>query len=169
MVKKLLLVGLLTFFWGMASTKAQDAFLSETNTNDVVLIQAGQNATLSTANRTPNRFAVAPQLAYNGNKLGAGLRFSYDFTDILRFSLDGDYYFYTTPTRRFRTITQSGEIGTEAWGRMIDVNPNLNFVFGNGDFHFYVIAGVFFSIGYSQVINTLDSFDDSQGVSINNQ
>ena len=141
MVNKLLLVGLLTFVFGMTSTKAQDSYLSETNTNDVVLIQAGQNATLSTANRTSKKFAVAPQLAYNGNKLGAGLRLSYDFTDALRFSLDGDYYFYTAK-------------GGYA-GRLMDLNPNLNFVFGNGDFHFYMITGIYFSIGYSMLLDDL--------------
>lgn len=169
MIKKVLLTGLLTLFFGTFAMQAQDVYLSETSTNDAILIQAGQNATLSNAKRTPNKFAVAPLLAYNGNKLGAGLRFSYDFTDVLRFCLDGNYYFYTTPTRRFLTITQTGEKGTEAWGRMFDVNPNLNFVYGNGNFHFYVIAGLYFSIGYSQIINELDGLDGSQGVYINKQ
>jgi opacity protein-like surface antigen len=141
MIKKVLLAGLLTLVLGMPSMKAQDAYLSENNTNDAILIQAGQSATLSTANRTPNKFAVAPQLAYNGNKLGAGLRLSYDFTDALRFTIDGDYYFYTAKG------------GYE--GRVMDLNPNLNFVFGNSDFHFYLITGIYFSIGQSMLLDNL--------------
>ena len=141
MRKKVLFAGLLALTLGISTIKAQDVYLSENNTNDAILIQAGQSTTLSTVNRTPNKFAVAPQLAYNGNKLGAGLRLSYDFTDALRFTLDGDYYFYTAK-------------GGYA-GRLMDLNPNLNFVFGNGDFHFYMITGIYFSIGHSMLLDDL--------------
>ena len=141
MIKKVLLTGLLTLFFGTFAMQAQDVYLSETNTNDAVLIQAEQNATLSNAKRTPNKFAVALQVPYNGNKLGAGLRFSYDFTDILRFCLDGDFYFYTA---------KGGYSG-----RIMDLNPNLNLVFGNGDFHFYLITGIYFAIGNSLLLDDL--------------
>lgn len=156
MIKHVLLTGLLTIALGMPTMKAQDSYLSETNANDVVLIRANQNAASSTFNKTANKFAVALQVPYNGYKLGAGLRFSYDFTDILRFTMDGNYYFYNAPSRRFRTINQSGEKGKAAWGRQFDMNFNLNFVFGNGDFHFFVIAGVYVPFGYSKLDAVLD-------------
>lgn len=146
MIKKVLLVGLLTIAFGMPALKAQDAYLSRNNRNDAVLIQAEQNATLSTANRTPKKLAVAPQLAYNGNKLGAGLRLSYDFTDMLRFTVDGDIYFHT----------RKGGFK----GRIMDLNPNVNLVFGNGDFHFYLIAGVYFAIGKSLALEELSGESD---------
>lgn len=157
MIKKVLIAGLLTLVLGMPSMKAQDAYLSENNTNDAILIQAGQSATLSTANRTPNKFAVAPQLAYNGHKLGAGLRLSYDFTDILRFTLDGNYYFYQSK-------------GGYYSGRIWDINPNLNFVFGNGDFHFYAIAGLYLSYGRSLLFDVAyegEEYDPEPGFGIN--
>lgn len=116
-MKRLLLTGLLALILGGSTLQAQ------------------QTTTTSTPKRTPNKFAVAFQMPYNGNKLGAGLRFSYDFTDLLRFSVDADGYFYTV---------KGGFIG-----RVMDLNPNLNFIFGNGDFHFYLIAGAYFTMGHS--------------------
>lgn len=145
MIKKILLAGLLTLALGMPTMKA------------------GQTAFSANQNRTSKRFAVAFQVPYNANKLGAGLRFSYDFTDILRFTVDGDYYFYNATNRRFRTITASGEKGIAYWGRQFDVNFNLNFVFGNGDFHFYVIAGVCVPIGYPKVEAILNDISDDSG------
>lgn len=148
MIKKVLLVGLLTIAFGMPTLKAQDAYLSENNTSDAVLIQQEKNATSSTFNRTPNKFAIAPQVAYNGNKLGAGLRLSYDFTDALRFTLDGDYYLYTA---------KGGNSG-----RIMDLNPNLNFVFGDGDFHFYIITGIYFAIGQSMLLDELTNLSGDE-------
>ena len=107
-----------------------------------------------------NKFAFSLQLPYNFNKLGVGIRFAYNFTDILRFSLDGDYFFYTSPSRTFNTITHDGVKGSMGWGRMIDVNPNLNFVFGEKDFHFYLITGIYFSFGYRQITNGIADWVD---------
>ena len=107
------------------------------------------------AQNSSNRFAFSLQMPYNINKMGVGMRFSYNFTDILRFSLDGDYFFYTKPSRTFNTITEAGVKGKMGWGKMVDANPNLNFVFGKDDFHFYVITGVYFSYGYREFTNGL--------------
>ena len=107
------------------------------------------------AQNSSNRFAFSAQLPFNYNKIGIGMRFSYNFTDILRFSLDGDYYFYTRPGRTFNTITNAGVKDKMGWGRMVDVNPNLNFVFGEKNFHFYLITGVYFSYGYRELTNGL--------------
>lgn len=156
MIKRILLAGLLTLALGMPYMKAQDSYLPETNTNDAVQIQPVLNATSSTFNRTPNKFAIAPQVAYNGNKLGAGLRLSYDFTDALRFTLDGDYYFY-----RAKGAYK---------GRIADMNANLNFVFGNGDFHFYLITGVYLSYGYSLLLDAAysgEEYDPEAGIGLN--
>lgn len=169
MIKQILLSGLLTLALGISTMKAQDSYMSEANANDAVLVQLEKNKTSSTVKRTPNKIAVAFQMPYNGIKFGAGLRFSYDFTDVLRFSLDGNYYFYTSPNRRFRTITPSGEKGYDVWGRIIDINPNLNFVYGNGDFHFFVITGVYFSIGYSEVFTEIDDIEGAHGTYIDNK
>lgn len=105
-----------------------------------------------------NRFACALLLDYNFNKIGAGVRFAYNFTDLLRFCFDGSYYFYDVPSRRFNTLSSTGEKGTDGWGRRFDINPTLNFVFGDGDFHFYLIGGLYFSYGYQQLVNAVKEF-----------
>ncbi len=150
MLKKLLLVSLLAFVIGMPSLMAQEeVYASESQTTDTVVSQIKTKRSISKYNRDENRFAVSFQIPCNTNKLGAGVKFSYDFTDILRFSVEGNYYFCQWG-RRFNTITYSGVKGHASWGRRFDISPNLNFVFGRNNFHFYIIAGLYFSMGYSE-------------------
>ena len=114
-------------------------------------MMAGNHKTVSNNRKA----AFSLQLPYNFYKLGIGARFAYDFTDALRFTLDGDYYYYNNPARRFHTINSAGETGTMGWGKIWDVNPNLNFVYGENDFHFYLIFGIYFSYGYKESANTI--------------
>ena len=157
MIKKVLLAGILTLALGMPSMKAQDSYLSEAKTNDAVLAQPELNKASSTFNRTPKKFAVALQVPYNTHKLGVGARLSYDFTDVLRFTLDGDYYFFQAKGGYYK-------------GRIADLNANLNFVFGNGDSHFYPIAGVYLSYGYSLLLDVAyngEEYDPEAGIGLN--
>lgn len=115
MIKRLLLTGLLAFVLGMPLMNAQEI-----------------DNEPPTRRRTPNKFALGFQVPSNILKLGAGLRFSYDASEVVRLSLDGNYYFSTLGNYN---------------RRLLDVNPNVNLVFGAGDFHFYVIMGLYFVIG----------------------
>lgn len=95
-----------------------------------------------------NRFGIGLQVPYNFNKIGVGANLTYQFTDILRFYLGADYYLFALNSgRRFNTINNAEKKGTSFWGTHLDINPNLNFVFGDGDFHFVLISGVYFSVG----------------------
>lgn len=156
---------------GIPKTKAQDCF-DAINLQEEVLIESSifANQSLKYHKRgRSNDFAIGVHLAYNPNKFGAGFRFSYNFTDILRFAFDGDYYFHTNELRKFNVITLAGEKGEKYWGRLFDFNPNLNFVFGDGNFHFYLIGGLYFCYGYHEganALNELTSYDIySDGVS----
>lgn len=141
------MTGLMLLFLGIPSLKAQDAYIAENKTLDMMLAPATPAPTPFDA----PKHAFAIQMPFNGNKFGLGLRYSYDFTKICRFSLDCSYYFYTAPERKFKTITRSGVKGEKPWGRTFDFNPNVNFVFGNGNFHFYMITGFYISFGYSEL------------------
>lgn len=112
-----------------------------------------------------NKHALSLQVPFNGNKAGLGLRFSYDFTKVLRFTIDGDYYFYSSDNRKFYTISSSGALGYGYYGRQWDVNINLNFVFGEKDFHFYLITGLYYATGF----HDLNRIVDDNGVIINHQ
>lgn len=113
-----------------------------------------------------SRFAVGLQVPYNFNKLGVGINFTYQFTDILRFYVGMDHFFYAQPNRRFNTITETGKKGEDFWGSHWDVNPNLNFVFGDGDFHFVLIGGLYFSYGYTILQEAL-TYDNDEYQTIN--
>ena len=153
MIKKLLLASLFAFVV-MPTVNAQESYLSENRTNDTVQVQEKTKRSISKHTMDERRFAVSIQIV-NANKMGVGVKFSYDFTDILRFSIDGNYYFYQWG-RRFNTITEAGVKGHDSWGRRFDINPNLNFVFGRKNFHFYVITGFYFSMGNSKTGSVLE-------------
>ena len=147
MIKRVLLAGLLTLILGIPTMNAQDSYLSN---DKMVLIQTEQDVTSSSIKTEKNKLAVALQVPYNINKLGIGVRFSYDFTDILRFSFDGNYYYFSSASS-FHKINSMGDIvGKSMWGRTFDFNANLNFVFGDKNFHFYLITGLYLSNGYPE-------------------
>ena len=126
MFKRLLLTGLLTIILCLPTIQAQ------------------------TKSTRENRHAFTLQMPFNNNKVGVGLKYSYDFTKILRFNLESNYYFGLGDNRKFNTITTSGEKGYNYWGRHFDFDVNLNFVFGDGNFHFYLITGLYVSVGYKE-------------------
>lgn len=151
MFKRLLFVGLLTLVLGIPTIQAQ----SKQSTRD-------------------NKHAFSLQMPFNGNKTGVGLKYSYDFTDILRFSFESNYYWGMGNHRKFNTISKSGDIGHDYWGRHFDIDANLNFVFGDGNFHFYLISGIYIALGYSQLDNEVDDAanslgGDGNGVTIGNE
>ncbi len=151
---------MLLFFSGISVANAQDEYVPPVQ-NRLSLNEKSYSINQSLEHsRRSNDFAIGFNLAYNPYKLGAGVSFSYNFTDMLRFSLGGDYYFHTSSEREFKTITSSGIKDVKYWGRVFDINPNLNIVFGDGDFHFYLIGGLYLCSGYHETANVLsDSFD----------
>ena len=97
------------------------------------------------------KHAVSVQIPLSLTKAGIGARFSYDYTDNLRFTIDGNYYFYSSIRAQKRTVdrddlTKTGKI---AWGRRADLSFNANFKFGKDNFHIYMIAGFYLTVGYS--------------------
>ena len=130
MAKKLLLTALIMLMLGIPAVKAQKA--------DKVY-------------EAPKR-AVSVQVPVNSKKLGIGARFSYDFTKILRFTVDADWYYASFGKGRMNTITRDlTKKGTTQWGRQFDLNANVNLVFGDGNFKFYLIAGFYGSLGHSKI------------------
>ena len=93
-----------------------------------------------------NKHSIGVQGAFNFNKTGVGIRYGYNFTDVLRFAFDGTYYTTSNETMN----VYHGETVTETInnGRIWDFNANLNFVYGDHNFHFYIIAGLGFTSGY---------------------
>ncbi|MBQ0016440.1 MAG: hypothetical protein KBT04_05605 [Bacteroidales bacterium] len=117
-----------------------------------------------------NKLAIGAQLTICGSgKMGAGLRFGYNFTDILRFVVEGDYYF--NGPSKYKTMTDNGEIADHFFGRLWDFNPSLNFVFGDGDFHFYLVTGLTVAYGHSEIESIFDDAFDytDELVTINGQ
>ena len=97
------------------------------------------------------KHAVSVQLPLSLTKAGIGVRFSYDYTNNLRFTIDGNYYFYSSNRATKRTVDRNDltKTGTIAWGRRADLNFNANFKFGKDNFHIYMIAGFYLTAGYS--------------------
>ena len=97
------------------------------------------------------KHAVSVQLPLSLTKAGIGVRFSYDYTNNLRFTIDGNYYFYSSNRAQKRTVDRNDltKTGTIAWGRRADLNFNANFKFGKDNFHIYMIAGFYLTAGYS--------------------
>lgn len=147
----------LVFFFclGISFAKAQDAFVSESILNESLLLQTTPS-TSPLPTDSYKKMAVGLYLGNTISRTGVGLNWSYDFTKTLRFSLDGNYYLYGRPGIRFNTITPTGVKGESFWGRDYDVNANLNFVFGDGNFHFYLISGLYFAHGYRESKNDGD-------------
>ncbi len=167
-MKKTLLTLVVFFCLGVSFAKAQDAFVSESILNESLLLQTSPS-TSPLPTDSNKKMAVGLYLGNTISRTGVGLNWSYDFTKILRFSLDGNYYLYGRPGIRFNTITPTGEKGESFWGRDYDVNANLNFVFGDGNFHFYLLTGLYFAHAYRESKNTggifdLGLFDDNSSV-----
>lgn len=160
MTKKLLGLIICVFFAGSLSSNAQDMYRPETNNMELISTPTSFSEK-SLAYRRPrwgrndNKFAIGLSMPFNTARLGVGLSFQYNFTRVLRFYLGGEYFFHAAADRHFKTITPSGETGDEYYGWHWSVNPNLNFVFGDGNFHFYLITGLYFAYGYSEVVNAL--------------
>lgn len=153
-MKKTLSSLVVFFCLGVSFAKAQDAFVSESILNESLLLQTS-TSTSPLPTDSNKKMAVGLYLGNTISRTGVGLNWSYDFTKILRFSLDGNYYLYGRPGIRFNTITPTGEKGESFWGRNYDVNANLNFVFGDGNFHFYLLTGLYFAHAYRESTNSV--------------
>ena len=108
------------------------------------------------------KHAVSVQLPLSLTKAGIGVRFSYDYTNNLRFTIDGNYYFYSSNRAQKRTVDRNDltKTGTIAWGRRADLNFNANFIFGKDKFHIYLIAGFYTTVGYSNAKKIVGAFYD---------
>ena len=97
------------------------------------------------------KHAVSVQIPLSLTKAGIGARFAYDYTDDLRFTIDGNYYFYSSNRAQKRTVDRYdlSKTGTIAWGRRADLNFNANLKFGKDKFHIYFILGLYATVGYS--------------------
>lgn len=109
------------------------------------LLIAGMSFNVASA-QDKNKLSLGLQGAFNFNKTGVGARFGYDFTDILRFTVDGTYY--STANETLDVYQGTKLTNTLNKGRLWDANVNLNFVFGEKNFHFYLISGLGFTYGY---------------------
>lgn len=90
--------------------------------------------------------SIGVQGAFNPNKTGVGVRVGFDFTEILRFTIDGTYYLTAKKTIDvFQGETISRTLNN---GRLWDGNINLNFVFGRKKVNFYLISGIGITYGY---------------------
>ena len=110
----------------------------------IALICAGMG--VNGVNAQDKDVSIGIQGAFNPNKTGVGVRLGFDFTEILRFTIDGTYYLSAKKTMdvfQGETITR-----TLNQGRLWDGNINLNFVFGRNNFHFYLISGLGITYGY---------------------
>ena len=130
MTKKLLFTALIALFLGSSALQAQNE---------------------KTIYNVP-KHAVSVQMPLNSRKIGIGARYAYQFTNILRFTVDADWYYYTFPKGRVNTITRDlSTKSTANWGRQFDINANANLVFGDGNFNFYLIVGFYSSLGHSRI------------------
>ena len=130
MTKKLLFTALIALFLGSSALQAQNQ---------------------KTIYNVP-KHAVSVQMPLNSRKIGIGARYAYQFTNILRFTVDADWYYYTFPKGRVNTITRDlSTKSTANWGRQFDINANANLVFGDGNFNFYLIVGFYSSLGHSRI------------------
>lgn len=113
------------------------------------------------ANSAPeNPFAVGLSLNTTLNKFGVGARFSYSFTPMVRLVGDISYYPWGPNSTRvyqlggdshgiFQThsIPASTPFTNIYSGRYVDVNANVNILFGKQNFHFYLIGGLGYVYG----------------------
>ena len=101
------------------------------------------------------KFSIGGQVDYNIFRFGVGVKFSYDFTEILRFVFQGDYFIFSCNEGKFVNYTGEAKDRFLFYGRQFDMSPAMNFVFGKNDFHFYIIAGLAVGWGYSLTFNEL--------------
>lgn len=107
-----------------------------------------------------NPFAVGMSLNTTFNKFGVGARFSYNFTPMVRLVGDINYFPWgPNSTKVFHTNGNShGIFETHSIpantpfsriysGRYVDVNANVNILFGKQNFHFYLIGGIGYVYG----------------------
>ncbi len=100
--------------------------------------------------------SLGAELDYNFMRLGLGVKYGYNFTDVCRFVLQADYYILSS-----RPVNEeAGSMSSLFWGRWFDIAPSLNFVYGNGDFHFYLITGLSIGFGYNEGLNILSSISE---------
>lgn len=137
MAKKLLIAAFTMLLLGISNVSAQD---------DIKL-------------NVP-KHAVSVQIPLSLTKAGIGARFSYNYTENLRFTIDGNYYYYSSirATKNTVDINDLYKTGKISWGRHADLNFNANFIFGKDTFHIYLIAGFYTTVGYSnakKIVGTL--------------
>ena len=151
MTKKLLFTALIALFLGTSALQAQN--VNESKNSDK------ENIEFKNKKFVVPKHAVSVQMPLNSKKIGIGARYAYQFTDILRFTVDADWYYYTFPKGRVNTIMRDPTTGqadlstksTANWGRQFDLNANVNLVFGDGNFNFYLIVGFYTSLGHSRM------------------
>lgn len=112
----------------------------------LVLVLLCTGMAFTVVNAQNKNVSIEIQGAFNPNKTGVGARLGFNFTDILRFTVDGTYYL----TAKQTMDVYQGETVTRTLnnGRLWDGNLNLNFVYGRKNFHFYLITGIGFAYGY---------------------
>lgn len=137
MVKRVLFTAFIVLLLGFQAVKAQE-----------------NNSSASTSLRLAGvpKHAISIQFPNSLTKSGIGVRFGYDYTDNLRFTIEGNYYYYSSKRATKRTVDMYdlNNRGTIAWGRQADINFNANFIFGKEQFHMYIIVGFYATVGYSK-------------------
>lgn len=128
---------------------AQDCF-HESKERPIYLGQNSSENTSASMKTDVGRYSLGIQIPHNimvsydySLKMGIGARFTYDFTKMLRISIDADYYLlkpdaYNNINWYFPSLVA---ITMMDLGEQWDANFNFNFVFGEHDFHIYFLVG----------------------------
>lgn len=152
MKKRVLLVYaiavLAALFTNIPLSPAQDCF-HESKERPINLGQSYLDNMSAPMKTDAGKFSIGIQIPHNvmftapeSLKMGIGTRFTYDFTKILRISIDADYYllkpdgYFNAYIGMYHFLTKINDLG-EQW----DANFNFNFVFGERDFHIYFLLG----------------------------
>lgn len=127
----------------------------------VIILLAGMNVgKVNAQEQEKNKLAIGAQTAFTSERTGVGARFGYNFTDILRFTFEGNYYLSAKET--YGVFNDEKQIGNVMDGRLWDMGLNLNFVFGEKSFHFYLIGGIGFAYGY-KLSTLIEEFSNDLG------
>ncbi|KWW28588.1 MAG: hypothetical protein AUK63_1851 [bacterium P3] len=140
MKKRVLLVYaiavLAALFTNIPLSPAQDCF-HESKERPINLGQSYLDNMSAPMKTDMGKYSVGLQIPHNimvgydnSLKMGIGARFTYDFTKMLRISIDADYYLLKPDNTKIEDL-----------GEQWDANFNFNFVFGERDFHIYFLVG----------------------------
>lgn len=135
----------------------------------VAILLAGTNfGVVKAQEQEKNKKAIGVQTAFTSKRAGIGIKYGYNFTDMLRFAFESNYYLSSKES--YDVYDESyKKIGKVMDGRLWDFNSNLNFVFGDKNFHFYLIGGIGFAYGHkfsrltNEFTNEIGSVYDDKG------